>query len=110
MRGHGRSDQPEDLDSYQSTRHAEDFRTVCEAFHLNKPFVLGWSLGGCIPVDIVRYYGADFISGVIYAGGAVLSLKLNESCCHPSMLSLVPLICSSDAQVAAKSAIPFVDS
>lgn len=42
MRGHGRSDMPEDLEAYESIRHAEDFRTVCEGFGLKKPFVLGW--------------------------------------------------------------------
>ncbi|OSX57745.1 hypothetical protein POSPLADRAFT_1036779 [Postia placenta MAD-698-R-SB12] len=110
MRGHGRSDKPEDMKSYSAIRHAEDFRTVCEAFRLDRPFVLGWSLGGCIPVDIVHYFGPKSISGVIYIGGALLSLNLSAQCRHPLFKPLVPLICSSDAQVAAKSAVPFVDS
>lgn len=42
MRGHGRSGKPEGFDAYASVRHAEDFRTVCEAFELVRPFVLGW--------------------------------------------------------------------
>jgi len=63
-----------------------------------------------IPVDIVRYYGPEYIAGIIYNGGAVLSLKLNEECWHPSFLALIPLICSPDAQVAAKLAVPFVES
>lgn len=42
MRGHGRSGKPEDIGAYASIRHAEDFRTVCEAFGLVKPVVLGW--------------------------------------------------------------------
>ena len=42
MRGHGRSGKPEDIGAYASIRHAEDFRTVCEAFGLVEPVVLGW--------------------------------------------------------------------
>lgn len=42
MRGHGRSDKPEDMQSYSAIRHAEDFHSVCEAFQLDRPFVLGW--------------------------------------------------------------------
>lgn len=61
-------------------------------------------------MDIVRYYGPDYIAGIIYNGGAILSIKLSGECRHPSMLSLIPRVCSPDAQVAAKSAIPFIDS
>jgi len=39
MRGHGK---PEDIEAYRSLRHAEDFRTMCEAFGLVRPIVLGW--------------------------------------------------------------------
>ncbi|KAH9838237.1 alpha/beta-hydrolase [Rhodofomes roseus] len=110
MRGHGRSGMPESLAAYRALRHAEDFRTVCEAFGVVRPIVLGWSLGGCIPGDVVRYYGPDYIAGIVYNGGAVLSLQLSKECRHPAFLPLIPLICSPDAQVAAKSAVPFVDS
>lgn len=61
-------------------------------------------------MDIVRYYGPDYIAGIIYDGGAILSIRLSGECRHPSLLSLIPRVCSHDAQVAAKSAIPFVDS
>ncbi|OBZ72093.1 hypothetical protein A0H81_07864 [Grifola frondosa] len=42
MRGHGRSGMPENPEAYESIRYAEDFRIVCEAFGLSKPFMLGW--------------------------------------------------------------------
>lgn len=44
MRGHARSGMPMDAAAYQSVRHAEDFKTVCEGFGLTKPNVLGWSV------------------------------------------------------------------
>jgi len=62
MRGHGRSGKPEDPDSYQSIRHAEDFRAVCEAFHLQKPFVLGWSLGGA-RLNVLSYLNMSLYHG-----------------------------------------------
>ena len=42
MRGHGRSGKPLEEEGYTSTKIAEDFRTVCEAFGLVKPFIAGW--------------------------------------------------------------------
>ena len=42
MRGHGRSGKPLEEKDYASIRIAEDFRTVCEAFGLVRPFVVGW--------------------------------------------------------------------
>ena len=42
MRGHGRSGAPIEPKAYESIHHAEDFKTVCEAFGVVKPFLVGW--------------------------------------------------------------------
>ena len=42
MRGHGRSSKPLEETDYESKKIAEDFRTVCEAFGVVKPFMVGW--------------------------------------------------------------------
>lgn len=42
VRGHGRSDQPLAAESYESIHHAEDFKGVCDAFNVIKPFIAGW--------------------------------------------------------------------
>lgn len=42
IRGHGRSDQPITADAYTSKCMAEDFKAVCEAFSLTRPFLAGW--------------------------------------------------------------------
>lgn len=42
MRGHCRSGQPPEAQAYQSIRYAEDFKTVCDAFGVEKPFLIGW--------------------------------------------------------------------
>lgn len=42
MRGQGRSGMPREAAAYESIRHAEDFKAVCEGFGLRKPNVLAW--------------------------------------------------------------------
>ena len=44
MRGHGCSGMPREAAAYESIRHAEDFKALCEEFGLVKPDVLGWSV------------------------------------------------------------------
>ena len=51
MRGHGRSDHPQDFESYSSIKFAEDFMIVCSVFGLKKPFICGWYVPASI-VDI----------------------------------------------------------
>ena len=42
MRGHGRSGAPVEAAMYESRRHAEDFRAVCEGFGVVGPDVVAW--------------------------------------------------------------------
>ena len=42
MRGHGRSGKPLEEKDYASARIAEDFKTVCDAFGVVKPVLVGW--------------------------------------------------------------------
>ena len=42
MRGHGRSGMPVEAAAYESIRHAQDFKVICEAYGLVKPNVLAW--------------------------------------------------------------------
>ncbi|KAI0950909.1 hypothetical protein AcW1_008090 [Taiwanofungus camphoratus] len=125
MRDHGRSDKPEYRQAYKSVRYAEDFYTVCKAFDLKKPCMLVWQelrwyqlrllitksiVLGIIPIDVVETYGADAISGVLYVGGAPLSLKSAPPTFPQTFLPLLDAIVSTDATVAAKTAAWFVDS
>ncbi|KAJ5818508.1 alpha/beta-hydrolase [Penicillium riverlandense] len=65
MRGHGRSDQPTSAESYTSQLFAEDFKAVCKAFNVTKPFLAGWSFGGTIGADICANLGPEYLSGEI---------------------------------------------
>ena len=42
MRGHGRSGKPLEESAHAGARQAEDFKTVCDAFGLVRPFMVGW--------------------------------------------------------------------
>ena len=42
MRGHGRSGKPLGAEAYASARIAEDFKTVCDAFGVVRPILVGW--------------------------------------------------------------------
>ncbi|OBZ72092.1 hypothetical protein A0H81_07865 [Grifola frondosa] len=67
-------------------------------------------MGGCVPVDVVQAYGPEFISGVLYVGGGVLSRNFHPLCMHPIIKAIVPSIRSLDATASSKGAADFVDS
>lgn len=50
MRGHGRSGKPLDEAGYASAKLAADFKTVCDAFGVVKPFLVGW----CVLLGPIR--------------------------------------------------------
>ncbi|EGN98422.1 hypothetical protein SERLA73DRAFT_183422, partial [Serpula lacrymans var. lacrymans S7.3] len=66
IRGHGRSDKPEDDAAWQTERFAEDFLAVVAEYQVHQPFVMGWSYGGAVIADILTVCSSTFISGVIY--------------------------------------------
>ncbi|OSC99874.1 alpha/beta-hydrolase [Trametes coccinea BRFM310] len=110
MRGHGRSAKPLTEAGYESRKIADDFRTVCEAFGVVKPFLCGWSLGGAVVVDVVTAFGVDYLSGVIYSGGSILAIHYHPPCRHPLMTELFPLITSLTSDDLSDSGERFVDS
>ncbi|KAI5117032.1 hypothetical protein M0805_002248 [Coniferiporia weirii] len=66
MRGHGRSAKPDTIEGYASKLYADDFDAVKKTFKLEKPFVVGWSLGAAVVADIASYLPDDSIAGVVY--------------------------------------------
>jgi len=110
MRGHGRTGTPDEIEAYASKHQAEDFRAVCHAFGVKKPFVFGWSLGASVPVDVANHYGASFLSGVIYCGGPVISLRLCLETIQDAWKPLMPAVLSTDANISTRFARTFADS
>ena len=69
IRGHGASDQPEDVTRYANDADfAADTHAVITTLGLRKPVLVGWSYAGRLINDYVRHYGTKEISGINYVG------------------------------------------
>lgn len=63
LRGHGLSEKPHD--AYIDSRlWADDVHSVISTLELEKPILSGWSYGGVIICDYIRYYGEDQLGGI----------------------------------------------
>ncbi|KAJ6632466.1 Alpha/Beta hydrolase protein [Mycena sp. CBHHK59/15] len=110
VRGHGRSDKPVDEAAWESQRLAEDFDAVVDAFKLNKPFVLGWSLGATFITDVLSFKPPGYLSGIIYTAalpymGPALA-KVGSPAC---LACLPPLTQTADVDAYQAAAIAFVE-
>jgi non-heme chloroperoxidase len=67
MRGHGNSDKPLERDKYQEeVNWANEVRAVMTASRLKRPIIVGWSFGGRVISDYLKYYGDDDLAGLVY--------------------------------------------
>ncbi|KAJ7282266.1 Alpha/Beta hydrolase protein [Mycena rebaudengoi] len=88
-RGHGRSGKPTDSAAWVSQRLAEDFDAVVQSFNLNRPFVLGWSLGATHIADVLSIHPPDYISGIIYDAPIPYMAAL-ANITSPAIAALIP--------------------
>jgi non-heme chloroperoxidase len=66
LRGHGASGKPWDPAAYSGSKPwADDVAAVIKATGLDKPLIVGWSLGGYVAMDYVREYGQSAVSGLM---------------------------------------------
>ncbi|KAF7326494.1 putative oxidoreductase ephD [Mycena venus] len=98
-RGHGRSDKPTTAAAWVSQRLAEDFDAVVQSYNLNKPFVLGWSIGATHIADILSFHPPSYISGIIYDAAAP-DMDSLFSIAAPGPVALLILISSTSATPA----------
>ncbi len=69
IRGHGASDQPEDVARYANEADfAADTHAVITTLGLDRPVLVGWSYAGRLINDYVRHYGTGAIAGINYVG------------------------------------------
>ncbi|KAJ6465099.1 Alpha/Beta hydrolase protein [Mycena vitilis] len=92
VRGHGRSGKPDDEASWESKRLAEDFDAVVEGFKLDKPFVLGWSLGATFITDVLSFHPPTYISGAIYVAPLPYMGPTLAKVGSPATLMLLPAL------------------
>jgi pimeloyl-ACP methyl ester carboxylesterase len=67
IRGHGLSEKPKD--AYGDSRlWADDVHAVITTLGLQQPVLSGWSYGGVIICDYLRYYSEDAVTGLHFVG------------------------------------------
>jgi pimeloyl-ACP methyl ester carboxylesterase len=76
LRGHGASEKPKE--AYSDSRlWADDVNAVLVTLGLQKPILTGWSYGGVVICDYLRFYGEENVGGVHFVGAvSMLGEKL----------------------------------
>src|SRR5262249_2576211 len=73
QRGHGESEQPTDPAAYQGSRvWADDLAAVLAAKRLERPVVVGWSMGGRVTRQYLMTYGDAVIAGINFVASLVI--------------------------------------
>lgn len=98
IRGHGRSDKPED--AYDDpTLWADDIQAVISELHLDEPVLVASSMGGIFLCDYLSIHGEDDISGINLVG-AISSTGTEEAITKTGedFMELIPAFESTDAE------------
>lgn len=73
QRGHGASDQPSDPVAYQGSRvWADDIATVLDAMRLERPVLVGWSMGGRVIRQYLMTHGDGRLAGLNFVASQVV--------------------------------------
>ena len=102
IRGHGLSDKPED--GYADSKiWADDINAVINALELERPLLVGWSYGGAIICDYLRFYGEDGISGINFVGAISKLGKPVMPFMGAGFVDLIPGFFSNDAEESSSA-------
>ena len=73
QRGHGASEQPEDPAAYQGSRlWADDMAAVMAAKRLERPVLVGWSMGGRVTRQYLMVHGDARLGGINFVSSQVI--------------------------------------
>jgi pimeloyl-ACP methyl ester carboxylesterase len=73
LRGHGASDQPQDVTAYQHhSVWADDIAAVLKAKGLRRPVAVGWSMGGRVLRQYLMRHGDGALGGINFVGSRVI--------------------------------------
>ena len=111
LRGHGESDKPAEGSAYtESQPWAEDVAAVIAALELKNVTLVGWSYGGYVIGDYLRFYGSDRVRAILLA--CALTVKGGEKArgfTGAQFATLYPALNSSDPEVLRPAMARFVD-
>jgi non-heme chloroperoxidase len=98
LRGHGLSDKLTDPEAFMDGQiWADDIHAVITTLNLKKPVLAGWSYGGYIMCDYIRYYTQENLGGLIFIAAATeMGRKEASSMMGEEFLALVPGFYSDD--------------
>lgn len=71
LRGHGNSDKPR-VDYSTKELWAKDLNAIIETLDLKNSILVGWSYGGLIILDYIRFFGLNSILGLNLVGGCTM--------------------------------------
>ena len=91
LRGHGASGKPWTSDSYSSEDWGGDIAHVMAEKEIDKPVLVGWSMGASVISAYVRHHGTEDISGIVFATGA-LSLTGRAQAPDPDNADVPPQV------------------
>jgi pimeloyl-ACP methyl ester carboxylesterase len=98
IRGHGLSEKPRE--AYNDSKlWADDVQAVIQTLGLDRPILSGWSYGGVIICDYLRFYGEDLVGGINLVG-AVTKLGTDAALAviGPDLLANVQGLFSTDVE------------
>jgi pimeloyl-ACP methyl ester carboxylesterase len=88
LRGHGASDQPADPAAYQGSRvWADDIAAVIAAKRLQRPVLVGWSMGGRVTRQYLMVHGDARLAGINFVASLVIE---DPSCRGPGAPKPMP--------------------
>jgi pimeloyl-ACP methyl ester carboxylesterase len=71
LRGHGASDKPRDASAYDhGAPWAGDIAAIIDALALERPVLVGWSMGGWVACDYLAACGDGAIGGLVLVGSS----------------------------------------
>jgi non-heme chloroperoxidase len=104
-RGHGLSEKPSDMAAYQHGQiWADDLNAIITALRLKRLVLCGWSYGGVIISDYIRYYGEQNLAGLILVAATTdLGGNENSSRLGPEFVQLFSGLISTDFNVGSQA-------
>ena len=107
IRGHGLSDKPRD--AYGDSRlWADDINALITTLGLDHPVLCGWSYGGVMICDYLRFYGETQIAGINFVNAVAELGEPLMPFVGPEYLPLVAGMCSNDAEASVQALAQFV--